>query len=76
MEYFESKLLSKSKDYNVVWLRYVDDKLCFWPDTLDMNAFLQDLNKLAPSIKFTLEIVQNNTFPTFDVQIVKDNGIL
>ena len=76
MEYFESNLLCKIKQQNIVWLRYVDDILCFWPTNLDINNFLNKLNSLAPTIKFTCEIEENNKLPFLDVEIIRDNGCL
>ena len=55
MEYFETKLLPSVKDRYVKWLRYVDDILCFWPIDDDIDVFLDRINRLAPSIEFTVE---------------------
>jgi len=39
------------------WHRYVDDVLCLWTGPVDLlNDFLNFLNSLYPSIKFTLEV--------------------
>ena len=39
------------------WHRYVDDVLCLWTGPVDqLKDFLEFLNSLYPSIKFTLEV--------------------
>ena len=76
MEYFETKLLPSVKDRNVKWLRYVDDILCFWPVDNDIDVFLDRINGLAPSIKFTFETESNGHLPFLDVEIIRENNIL
>ena len=76
MEYFGSNLLKKIKQQNIVWLRYVDDILCFWPSNLNIELFLNKLNSLAPTIKFTSEIEENSRLLFLDVVIIKENGCL
>ena len=54
------------------WHRYVDDILCCWTGTdRQLNIFLNYLNKLEPSIKFTLEIESNNSLNFLDLTISK-----
>ena len=40
----------------VLWLRYVDDVFCCYEDMSMFDAFLERLNSLRPSIKFTFEL--------------------
>ena len=58
MEYFESSLIPTIPD-NLrpkVWLRYVDDVFVIYPHNEDaLQEFLNRLNSLAPTIKFTIE---------------------
>ena len=40
--------------------RFVDDSLSTMPDTSSVYSFLSTLNSLHPSVKFTMEIAENN----------------
>ena len=74
MEFFETKLLKNILPINARWFRYVDDILCIWPDNLDIDSFLNILNSLVPSIKFTLEIERDGSLPFLDVNIHRVNN--
>ena len=74
MEFFETKILNNILPANAVWFRYVDDILCVWPETEDINRFLHELNNLVPSIKFTLEIESNGVLPFLDVNLHRINN--
>ena len=69
MEFFEIHLLSNIKPNNVTWFRYIDDILCFWPANVNLDHFLQNLNNLTPSIKFTHELEIDLKLPFLDVHI-------
>ena len=69
MEFFEKKLLANILPSNVVWFRYVDDVLCLWPVSEDLDSFLPQLNSLAPSIKFTVEVEDDCKLPFLDCLI-------
>ena len=72
MEFFEINLLSRIKSNSVIWFRYIDDILCFWPLNDNLDTFLDKLNNLAPSIKFTHEIENDCKLPFLDVHIHRD----
>ena len=56
------------------WHRYVDDVLCLWTGPAEkLKDFLQFLNSLYPSIKFTLE-VGGNTINFLDLSIKLNAG--
>ena len=55
MEFFEKYLLRTILPDDVIWYRYVDDVLCLWPEDLDLDNFLCQLNNLVPSIEFSIE---------------------
>ena len=75
MEFFEKYLLSQILPAGVHWYRYVDDIFCLWPCNLNYDVFLDNLNSLVPSIKFTLEIENNNKLPFLDMMIYRcDNN--
>lgn len=69
MEFFEKKLLSNILPSNAVWFRYVDDVLCLWPCSENIEGFLPLLNNLAPSIKFTIEYEDDCKLPFLDCMI-------
>ncbi len=50
-----------------VYFRYVDDTFAIFKKESDCNVFLQKLNALHPSLKFTFEKEQNNSLPFLDV---------
>ena len=60
--YFESKLFNEiSKP--TVYCRYVDDTFSLFHKKTDFQKFLNCLNSLYPSLKFTNEIETNNSLP-------------
>lgn len=60
----------------MIWYRYVDDVLCLWPCTEDLDAFLQSLNNLVPSINFTIELENYNKSPFLDCLVHREgNGL-
>ena len=61
---------------DIVWFRYIDDVLCFWPSNLEIGRFLLQLNDLVPSINFTHELEFACKIPFLDVLIHRDNDIL
>ena len=55
MEEFEKKALATSTLKPGFWFRYVDDTLSSWAHGLEnLHRFLEHINSLHPSIKFTL----------------------
>ena len=72
MEEFEKKALATSTLNPGFWFRYVDDTLSSWAHGLEnLHRFLEHINSLHPSIKFTLEI------PFLDVLLViQEDGSL
>ena len=56
MEEFEKKALATSTLKPGLWFRYVDDILSSWEHGLEnLRRFLEHINSLHLSIKFTLE---------------------
>ena len=78
MEYFEEKktLLPSIVNFEIIWFRYVDDVLSTIPNNANLDAFLNSLNNLSPSIKFTTEREANtcNCLPFLDVQVMRGNN--
>ena len=74
MEFFETKLLSSILDPTVVWMRYIDDVICLWPYHDDLNKFLEKLNGLVPSIKFSYEVEVDGRLPFLDVYANKNSN--
>ena len=71
MEYFERYLLPSIVNFELVWLRYVDDVFAVLPDNIDLDNFLASPNRLSPSIKFTIEKEFNNSIPFLDVEVIR-----
>ena len=79
MEEFEKKALATSTLKPGFWLRYVDDTLSSWAHGLEnLHRFLEHINSLHPSIKFTLEMQkEDKTIPLLDVLlIIQEDGSL
>ena len=70
LEHVESELLPK---YNGVkptfWWRYVDDVLSLVPLNFNLDHFLNFLNNIYPSLKFTFEWECEHKIPFLDVMI-------
>ena len=66
MELLETELLSSVSGKPILWLRYVDDIFALYPNNLEPNSFLTELNGLVDSIKFTVEWEQNGSLPFLD----------
>ena len=64
--YYESKLFNKiSKP--TIYCRYVDDTFSLFHKETEFQKFLNCLNSLHPSLKFTNEIETNNSLAFLDV---------
>ena len=71
--YYESKLFNEiSKP--TVYCRYVDDTFSLFHKETKFQKFLNGLNSLHPSLKFTNEIETNNSLPFLDVLVTKSNN--
>ena len=69
MEEFKKRTLATSTLKSGFWFRYVDDTLSSWAHGLEnLHRFLEYINNLHPSIKFTLEMQkEDKTIPFLDV---------
>ena len=71
--YYESKLFNEiSKP--TVYCRYVDDTFSLFHKETEFQKFLNCLNSLHPSLKFTNEIETNNSLPFLDVLVTKSDN--
>ena len=50
--------------------RCVDDTLTIMPNINDARQFLQDLNQIYPSLKFTMELENNGVLPFLGIQLI------
>ena len=50
--------------------RYVDDTLTIMPNENEARQFLQDLNQIHPSLKFTMELENNGVLPFLGIQLI------
>ena len=71
MEYFESELLPTLSNLPKFWTRYVDDVFLIWPNSIDFNSFINELNSLVPSIKFSVEWEEGGSLPFLDLVIFR-----
>ncbi|KAJ8916940.1 hypothetical protein NQ315_013412 [Exocentrus adspersus] len=76
MEHFEETYVKSYINKPKIWWRYVDDVFSIWPHGQDnLTDFLNFLNNIEPTIKFTLELKENNKLPFLDVMISKNTEI-
>ncbi|KAJ8911015.1 hypothetical protein NQ315_003577 [Exocentrus adspersus] len=76
MEHFEETYVKIYINKPKIWWRYVDDVFSIWPHGQDnLTDFLNFLNNIEPTIKFTLELEENNKLPFLDVMISKNTEI-
>jgi hypothetical protein len=72
MEYFEEIALDTANYKPAKWFRYVDDTFMIWPHgPPKLQQFLDQINNVRPTIKFTIEVEANNTLPFLDVLVMK-----
>ena len=57
-------------NFELVWLRYVDDVVAVLSDNINLDNFHVSLDRLSP-IKFTIEKESNNSTPLLDVQLIR-----
>ena len=74
MEHFEEEVIRTAAVKPDTWLRYVDYTFVVWKGRMeDLQNFLQHLNTIRTSIKFTMEMEIDGQLPFLDV-LVKKNG--
>lgn len=69
MEGFEKRALDQCSSKPKVWRRY----MCYIARE-NLDRFLEYLKNIEESIKFTIEVEENNQFPFLDVLVPKQNG--
>src|SRR6201990_2244167 len=75
MELFERKYLKGIfEDFNITWLRYVDDIFATWNGNVSPDALLEIINSFVPTINFTVEKPQNNKLSFLDVTLNVSNS--
>ena len=74
MEYFETELLPTLPVQPALWLRYVDDVFALWPEHQNFDVFLDELNRLSPTIKFTVEWEVESQMPFLDLSVFRYNS--
>ena len=77
LEHVESELLPLYTGVPpIFWKRYVDDCLSLVSEDFDLNHFLNFINSLYPSLKFTFEWSENGKIPFLDILIYNCNDHL
>ena len=72
MEYVEEKALSTFPSRPIFWKRYVDDTFTVLPEDI-VYRFLEHLNQVEPSIRFTVEKEVDGQLPFLDLLISRDS---
>ena len=76
MDLFEDIALHTAPSRPRLWKRYVDDTSCIVKKG-EVDKFLQHLNGIRPSIKFTVEVEEGGKLPFLDTLLKrKDDGSL
>ena len=77
MEHFETLAMESSPVKPDTWLRYVDDTFVVWSEGKDkLQALLDHLNSLRPTIKFTMEMETEGRLPFLDVLVTRNEDRL
>ena len=78
MENFEQNALSMAHSKPEWWSRYVDNTFIIWAHGREkLVKFVDHINKQSDSIKFTMEMEENNCLPFLDTLIIRkqDGGV-
>ena len=74
MARLEEEIFSNAEFQPLLMLCYLDDIFCMWTDTFEkLKEFLESLNALHPSIKFTMDYLPYQ-INYLDVLITKDES--
>ena len=65
--------LNNFEEMPSLYKRYVDDTFAIMPDVQAAESFLTTLNKCHSSIKFTMEIANNNILPFLGMELEKSD---
>ena len=71
MEIFEEQAIESAPCKPKIWKRYVDDTFTIL-DRDRVDVFLQHLNSQQPSIRFTMEIENNNKIAFLDTSVYRE----
>ena len=76
MSDLEKRALDSAPLKPKLWLRYIDDTFIIWNHGREkLKLFLDHLNSVSESIKFTMEVEESNSLPFLDVLVKKNpNG--
>ena len=76
MEKFKRQAIESFPLKPKIWKRYVDDTDVVWPHGEDnLVKFLEHMNKKNNSIRLTMEMETNKSFPFLDVLISKKEDV-
>ena len=69
MEKFELTMAQQMRNGPTLWIRYMDDVFSLIPQNSDHNELLRELNSVAPTIDFTVELENMNILPFLDCTV-------
>ena len=70
MEFFEGLALNAAPARPRIWKRYVDDTFSVMKKS-DVDGLLNHLNSVRPSIKFTMELEEDESIPFLDTRVTR-----
>ena len=77
MEHFETLAIESAKFKPATWLRYVDDTFVVYNEGQDkLHSFLEHLNSVRSSIKFTMEVEEDRKLPFLDAMVMRNEDRL
>ena len=72
MNNFETNFKNSNPEFPKIWFRYVDDIFAIVNKSFDINAFMNKINNVYPSIKFTFELEIENKLPFLDLLLIRN----
>ena len=70
----EESILRKLSCKPHTWWRFLDDIFCVWTGSIEeLNEMLQYLNAFHPTIKFTMNMMENNKISFLDVEVTLED---
>lgn len=75
MSHFEENLKGNYSLFPRIWLRYVDDIVAIVKKE-NLQTIFEHINNIHQSVKFTMELEENNILNFLDIKIIRRNNML